>query len=153
MTSTKHAVLGLVMTISGVGSARGGTLNLTPGLSLNRNTPFNLMENGSFEVRPPGLAPFVYWATGTNNTPFAVPGGWISGGGPDNYAYWGNTMNTTGPLPDGVNGLYFGNQFASSISETPTFKADGTVLFASPPSIVPKDSNYTPAVTYRKPFL
>ena len=42
-------------------------------------------------------------------------------------------------------GLYFGNSFVSSISQTPTFLANGRVQFTSPPTITPS-TGYSPPV-------
>ena len=130
-------------------------LTLTSGQSYNRNTPFNLITNGSFENgvgAPDATNPVKYWATGTTQTPFAVPAGWSSIGGTAAYAAW--TYDTVGPytygsdvLPHGNRGMYFGNQFTSAISQPPTFNsATGVVTFPNPPTITPLNATYTPAV-------
>lgn len=103
----------------------------------------NLVVNGSFEVGAPAPnGPVNYWATGTTNTPFGVPGGWSSSGAPATYAYWGSTgsgpyyTNFGAALPDGQSGLYFGNLF-TSVDQTPVWNANGTVSFANPPTFTP----------------
>lgn len=155
MLNTRTAVLmcatGLIPSL-----AAASSLTLTSGLTVNRTPPVNLFVNGSFEDgagRPDATTGMVYWATGTSLAgPFAVPTGWSSVGGTAAYALW--TYDTAGPycvgsdtLPHGNRALYFGNQFASAISQTPTFNATtGEVTFANPPVITPKDPTYSPAV-------
>lgn len=122
---------------------------LTLTSNLNLTTSGNLVTNGSFET---GIASgqSLYWATGTTlSGPFAVPPGWTSVGGTNAYAFWeagSGSVDGSAPLPDGIAGLYFGNFIVSSISSSPTFNANGTVTFASTPTIVPFDATYTPAV-------
>ena len=102
----------------------------------------NLVGNGSFETGAPpnGTSNELYWATGTLLTPFAVPPGWTSSGGSTSYALWGNdatvpqSIQGSDGLPDGDAGLYFGNGAPVLSSQPPTFNADGTVSFPSPPS-------------------
>src|SRR5262245_24689686 len=75
----------------------------------------NLVVNGSFEAGAPapGFANQLFWATGTSNTPFGVPGGWTSSGASSTYALWGGDgisgqgINFSAPLTDGSAGLYF----------------------------------------------
>ena len=103
----------------------------------------NLVTNGSFETGAPapGSANYVYWATGTTNTPYAVPAGWSSSGWHDNYAKWGadslSLLQLLGSdvLPDGQAGLYFGNYAGAQTSLAPTFQANGTVTFAGTPTM------------------
>jgi hypothetical protein len=99
----------------------------------------NLVTGGSFEAGPPNA--LVYWATGTNGTPFAVPPGWTSSGVLFNYAQWGHT--STSPLnivnsaviPDGVKALYFGNGQGASVNMPPNFTPSGEVTFAGTPTV------------------
>jgi hypothetical protein len=103
----------------------------------------NLVTNGSFEVGAPasGVSNQLYWATGTASTPFSVPAGWSSSGGAPAYAVWGNDGNLppslrgSDSLPDGNVGMYFGNGAPVLLSQAPTFQADGSVTFVSPPSL------------------
>jgi hypothetical protein len=128
-----------------VGGMARAALTLVGPLNLSHSG--NLVQNGSFEDHPNSGASIYYWATGTSSTPFAQPANWVTNGASLNYAEWGNTALFEGsaPLPDGTSGLYFGNGLMASISETPTFNADGSVTFISPtPSIVPK---FSPPVT------
>ena len=143
-----RAALMATLMVSCISNAAATQITLTTGLNLNRNSPFNLVKNGSFENSSPGGLAF-YWASGTTRTPFATPAGWTSSGGTDNYADWAffGSLHGSPSFPDGVAGLYFGNQFVSSISETPVFNTDGTVTFTSTPIIVPNSVAYTPAVT------
>lgn len=103
----------------------------------------NLVVNGSFETGAPapGLANLVYWASGTTNSPFAVPPGWTSSGQSASYAYWGSDgaglgVNFSAPLPDGQAGLYFGNGI-TSVDQAPTYGANGVVTWGSPPVFTP----------------
>jgi len=121
------------------------TLTLS-GFTANRST--NLLQNGSFETQASGSGAF-FWATGTTLAPYEQPDGWTSIGGQQAYARRHDTFASSGsaPLPHGSYGLYFGNRFNSSVSETPTFLANGRVQFTSPPTIVPDTAgSYTPAV-------
>lgn len=103
----------------------------------------NLVTNGSFEngAAPPNTLG-QFWATGTTNTPFAVPPGWSSAGGANNYAMWYSTgtgpyrTNNSDYLPDGQSGLYFGN-LTTTVDQTPTWNANGTVSFPSAPTFSP----------------
>jgi PEP-CTERM motif-containing protein len=116
------------------------SLILTTGLGTTHAG--NLVTNGSFETGAPpsGTANLVYWATGTSLTPFSVPPGWTSSGGSSSYALWGNdatvpqSIQGSAALPDGNAGLYFGNGAPVLVSQPPTFNADGSVSFPSPPS-------------------
>ncbi len=103
----------------------------------------NLVTNGSFETNAPapGFANQLYWATGTTNTPFAVPPGWTSAGQPQTYALWGDSSGTgshhgSDTIPDGKAALYFGNYY-TGFSQPPTFHPDGSVTFPSPPTFTP----------------
>lgn len=127
------------------GAATRGALTLTGPLNLSHSG--NLIQNGSFEDHPNGGTSFYYWATGTTSAPFAQPANWVTNGAGPNYAEWGNTAvlgTASAPLPDGTSGLYFGNGLMAAISSTPTFNADGSVVFSSAPTITPK---YSPPVT------
>lgn len=128
-----------------------GALTLVGPLGLTHSG--NLILNGSFEDHPNGGTSFYYWATGTTSTPFAQPASWVTGGAGLNYAEWGNTATlgtASAPLPDGTSGLYFGNGLMAAISQTPTFNPDGSVVFSSPPTIVPK---YSPPVTLSQTLI
>ncbi|MBS0191010.1 MAG: hypothetical protein U0573_03820 [Phycisphaerales bacterium] len=124
----------------------------------------NLVTNGSFETGAPAINTTVAWATGTSLTPFAVPPGWTSSGSSNAYAYWGGTgagpyqVALSDNLPDGQNGLYFGNNF-TDIDKTPTWNANGTVSFSGTPTFSPVfgspvtlsqtvATNASPAATY-----
>src|SRR5439155_25551336 len=104
----------------------------------------NIVANGSFEAAAPspGFVNQLYWATGTTNTPFAVPPAWTSSGATQTYAQWGSDgipsqgINFSDVLPDGKAGLYFGNGL-TSVNQTPTFFPDGRVTFSSPPTFSP----------------
>jgi hypothetical protein len=116
------------------------SLVLTTGLGTTQVG--NLVQNGSFEIGAPpsGLANKVYWATGTANAPLSVPPGWMTSGGPTNYALWGNdgtspqSMNGSDQIPDGVAAVYFGNGGPVIPNAAPTFNNDGSVSFSSPPT-------------------
>ena len=110
----------------------------------------NLVTNGSFEFRdsaglpgPGATGGSVFWATGTVNSPFAVPYAWTSSGGPNTYAGWGGnlgppvTFHGSAPLPDGVNALYFGNGQGATTSLAPIFNPGGEVTFAGTPVVQP----------------
>lgn len=100
----------------------------------------NLVTNGSFEIGGPGGAGPVYWATGTSLTPFGVPGGWTSSGGAFTYAWWGSDgaatprTATADVLPDGQNGVYFGNGGGATVDLAPTFTPSRQVTFAGSPT-------------------
>ena len=119
-------------------------LTLTSGLGLTHGG--NLVVNGSFENQASGTT-YHYWATGTTLTPYEAIDNWSSLGGPDAYANRGDIYSNSGTdtIPDGAYGVYFGNSFVSSISETPTFLANGRVQFTSPPTITP-GTGYSPPV-------
>ena len=116
--------------------------SLILGNSLGTTHTGNLVVNGSFETGAPpsGTANELYWANGTALTPFAVPPGWASSGGASAYALWGNdatlpqSIQGSDALPDGNAALYFGNGAPVLSSQPPTFNADGTVSFPSPPT-------------------
>lgn len=101
----------------------------------------NLVVNGSFEngAPPSGTANQLFWATGTTLTPFSVPPGWTSSGAASSYASWGNdatfpqSLKGGDAIPDGNAAVYFGNGAPVFSSQPPTFHADGTVTFPSPP--------------------
>ena len=100
----------------------------------------NLVTNGSFENGAPAPGSTVFWATGTTLTPYAVPPGWSASGAPRSYAMWGSDVGSpvrlriSDVLPDGQNGMYFGNGGATS-SLPPTFQANGQVTFAGTPTL------------------
>jgi hypothetical protein len=103
----------------------------------------NLVVDGSFEANAPGpgYANKVYWATGTTNTPFAVPPGWTSSGTASTYALWGSDgpgqgQNGSDVIPDGQAALYFGNYY-TTVNQTPVFNPNGLVTFANPPTFAP----------------
>jgi hypothetical protein len=116
--------------------------SLILGTGLGATHTGNLVANGSFETGAPpnGTANELYWATGTALVPFGVPPGWTSSGGPTSYALWGNdatvpqSIQGSDGLPDGNAGLYFGNGAPVLSNQPPTFNADGTVSFPSPPT-------------------
>ncbi len=102
----------------------------------------NLVTNGSFENGSPGpgMANVQYWATGTTNTPFAVPPGWSSSGPAANYAQWGAdsvsspwSLRSSATLNDGNVGMYFGNGI-TTFDQAPTFNADGSVSYPATPN-------------------
>jgi hypothetical protein len=101
----------------------------------------NLVTNGSFEDAAPAPGTTVFWATGTTLTPFAVPPGWSSSGAPSSYAMWGSDggspirLRVSDVLPDGQNGMYFGNGGGATTSLAPTFNANGIVTFAGTPTL------------------
>jgi len=125
--------------VSGAAEARA-SLIITSGLGTTHAG--NLVVNGSFETGAPpsGTANQLYWATGTSLAPFAVPPGWTSSGAAPSYASWGNdatlpqSLKGSDALPDGNAAVYFGNGAPVLVSQPPTFNANGTVSFPSPPS-------------------
>src|ERR1043165_6636588 len=134
MTITRAVVGGA---LGACGSAHAGLTFLPIAPTLNRSA--NLVTNGSFEVGGPG-ASNLFWASGTTNTPFGVPGGWASSGAPDTYAVWGNQgsprIRDSAQFPHGENGLYFGNLF-TSVDQPYTINPDGRVSFATSPVFTP----------------
>ena len=127
----------------------------------------NRVVNGSFETGAPapGPANYLYWATGTSSTPYAVPTGWTASGSPNNYAKWGADSPSlpqllgSDVLPDGQAGLYFGNYAGAQSSLPPTFQPNGAVTFPGTPTMTaPKGAsvllwqtvptNLTPAPNY-----
>jgi hypothetical protein len=139
-------LLAMTALIGAGGTAQAAGLTMTGPLGLSHGA--NLIQNGSFEDHPTGGTSAFFWGTGTGATPYATPGFWNANGSLSNYAEWDNTavFNGSAPLPDGTAGLYFGNSIMSSISQTPTFNADGSLTFTSPPTIVPA-LGYSPPVT------
>ena len=138
---------GVLALVIAVPASYSASLTLTTGLSVNRTTPANLITNGSFETGGPG----VYWATGTLNIPYSALPGWVSGGGVKNYAQWDNTAtnHNSDPLPDGTQGLYFGNAFVT-VSPAPTYLSSGEVTFSSTPAVThisPPPADFMPNVT------
>jgi hypothetical protein len=147
MKSPTLAAVGLAVLLTPC-VASAVPLAITPGLPLN--PALNLLTNGSFEggfSGNPNLQP-TYWATGTAGSPFQSITGWNTQGGPGNYAYRGNTAFTTAskPVPDGQVALYFGNGFATSISETPTFNPNGSLTFTSPNPTITNGPTLSPPV-------
>jgi hypothetical protein len=133
------AVLGLTAS----GPAWGSLTLLPAGPQIGNNSFNNLVTNGSFENgAPPVNGPIMFWATGTTNLPFGVPGGWTSSGAPSTYANWGGqgtgpyTINGSAPLPDGSHGLYFGN-FTTPVDQTPTWQPNRRVTFPAAPNFTP----------------
>jgi hypothetical protein len=138
---------GILAMVAIVPASHSASLTLTSGQSVNRTTPANLITNGSFETGGPG----VFWATGTLNVPYSALPGWASGGGVSNYAQWDNTAtnHNSDPLPDGTQGLYFGNAFVTVVP-APTYLPSGEVTFSSTPAIIhisPPPANFMPDVT------
>ena len=141
----------LIAVITCIMSYRVDAAALTMTSSLGLTHTGNLVQNGSFENQASGGTVF-YWATGTSLLPYEVPDNWSSVSGTAAYAQRANTYSSigSGPLPDGVYGLYFGNRFITYIDQTPTFLANGQIQFTSPPNIVPDTAgppnSYSPAV-------
>jgi hypothetical protein len=123
-------------------------LSIVPGPALNPGT--NLITNGSFEAGFSG-SPLTgsYWASGTAQTPFQAITGSTTSGSASNYAYRADTAvaSSSAPVPDGAVALYFGNGFAKSSSETPTFNADGSLTFVSPTPTITESPSLSPPVT------
>lgn len=133
----------------GAGHAAASLTLLPPGPSIATHAG-NLVTNGSFEYRnalgmpgPGATGSEVLWATGSIHTPFAVPYGWTSSGGPETYAAWGGNLGLpvthrgSAPLPDGVNALYFGNGQGAMVDLPPTFNSNGEVTFPGTPTVTP----------------
>jgi hypothetical protein len=136
------------LALIGLAHTASAALTLTTGLGTTQVG--NLVQNGSFEngnvlnpVPTPGFAGKLYWATGTLSTPFSVPDMWVTSGGPNNYALWGNDGSAalghqgSAPIPDGQFAMYFGNGAPAFTNQPPTFNANGSVTFPSPPVITP----------------
>jgi hypothetical protein len=123
-------------------------LSIVPGPALNPGT--NLITNGSFEAGFSG-SPLTgsYWASGTAQTPLQAITGSTTSGSASNYVYRADTAvaSSSAPVPDGAVALYFGNGFAKSISETPTFNADGSLTFVSPTPTITESPSLSPPVT------
>jgi|GEM_PF-1390616 len=139
----------LVLAMSGASDALSQLTLLPAGPQIGTHAG-NLVTNGSFEFRnaaglpgPGSTGSSVFWATGTLATPFAVPHGWTSTGGTNTYANWGGNLGSpvthrgSGPLPDGLNAMYFGNGQGATASLIPTFNPSGEVTFAGTPTITP----------------
>ena len=138
---TIHASAILAFMLAAAGSAHA-SLTLLAGPQQGTHVG-NLVTNGSFEVgAPPANGPILFWATGTTNLPFAVPGGWSSSGAPQTYARWEGqgfgpyTTAGSDNLPDGHAGLYFGN-LTTGIDKPPTWNPNGTVSFPGNPTFTP----------------
>jgi hypothetical protein len=148
-----HSILPVALTLVIVltRSALAAPLPITPGPALN---PFaNLILNGSFEGGSTGNPlTGTYWASGTALTPLEPVTSWTTSGSAANYAYRANTQNASGtpPVPDGQVALYFGNGFASAISETPTFNPDGSLTFVSPTPTITTGVGLSPPVSIRQ---
>ena len=148
------ATVGALLSLSSVQS--NAQISLSSGFTIDHAN--NLITNGSFEDFPVGIS-YANWATGSNGThygatplPFAKPTAWNTQGGPGNYALWSNSaiLSTAlggAPTSAGQYYLYFGNAFASAISQTPTFNADGSVVFSASPTITPSTPAFSPPVT------
>ena len=143
MRSSTIAVLSATVGLLAAAGSACASLTLLSGPQQGNNMTGNLVTNGSFETGAPAPnGPINFWATGTANTPFAVPGGWTSSGSTSTYASWGSTgagpYQTQGSanLPDGQAGLYFGNLF-TTVDQTPTWNANGTVSFPGNPTFTP----------------
>jgi len=142
MRRARCSVLSCLCFVLVSGAADRARASLIIGSGLGTTHAGNLVVNGSFETGAPpsGAANQLYWATGTSLTPFAVPPGWTSAGGPTAYASWGNeatlpqSLRGSDALPDGNAAVYFGNGAPVLVSQPPTFHANGTVSFSSPPS-------------------
>jgi len=137
MSNRFNAALLCVVASSG---AAAGQLTLLPsGPQLGTHVG-NLVTNGSFETGGPAPG-ILHWATGTSLTPFGVPTGWTSSGAALTYANWGgsaasgpSSVATSVTLPDGQNGMYFGNGAPNFVSQPPTYLATREVTFPSTPS-------------------
>jgi len=154
--SLKHTIFRLTsccVVLTGLGLEARASLTLTTGLGTTQVG--NLVQNGSFENGAPaptsGNANQLYWATGTTLGIPSVPTGWITSGGPNNYARWGNGGSPavgimgSAPIPDGNFALYFGNGAPAMINMAPTFNNDGSVTFSSTPVATP-GAGFTPQV-------
>ena len=122
------------------GSAHASlTFNTTPPTLSHAS---NLVVNGSFEIGAPAYGTQVLWAQGATGGP-NVPPGWSASGTASTYASWGSdglpTQGIRGSavLPDGQNGLYFGNLF-TDVDVAPVQHPDGRVTFASAPTFTPQ---------------
>jgi hypothetical protein len=164
---TRQAVgaVSVALVMSLVGEARAALTFLTGAAPLN--TAANLVTNGSFEIGAPAAASTVFWANPLfpGNT---VPPGWSATGTTQTYATWGSDPTTatgirgSAPLPDGTNGLYFGN-FFTDVSTAPLHQPNGRVNFATPPIFTPSyggpviltqtvNTQLTPSALYRVSF-
>ena len=143
MKFTSTLITGIAAMAIGHTSAQA-TMTLLTGPPIGTHVG-NLVTNGSFENGPPGPpAPgsVVFWATGTTNTPLAVPNGWTSSGPPANYAMWGSDpggppwrLRFSDILADGQRGMYFGNSGPATSNLAPTFNANGSVTFSGTPTL------------------
>lgn len=138
---------GLWLLVFLASEAHGDIISVTSGDASKVGSATNLIVNGSFEIGNPGTR--VFWAGNPTNPDFTeggstsgygTPTGWNATGDPRNYSRWGGSGNVDNqqgaPFPDPTGtGLYFGSFIANSISETPTFNADGTVTFTGTPTI------------------
>lgn len=141
---SKSWMCGAVAMVS-VATAAQASMTLLSGPPVGTHVG-NLVTNGSFEIGAPapGSANYRLWATGTMlSGAFGVPGGWSSSGQTNSYAYWGSdfaggpyVLRSSGVLPDGVVGMYFGNAI-SGVSPAPTPHPDGTFTFSSTPTFTP----------------
>lgn len=149
ITSYRALVAFSILALSG--ASFGAILPITPGPALLPAN--NLVLNGSFEKGFSG-SPLTgnYWATGAAQSPLQVPTSWTSSGGPGNYAYRADTGYAAGsaPVPDGQLALYFGNGFVTSISETPTFNPNGSVIFTSPTPTLSTNPTLSPPVSIQQ---
>lgn len=152
-TGSRRALVGAVG-IFALASGANAQLTLLPAGPQQGTHAGNLVTNGSFEFRnsggpgPGATGSAVFWATGTLATPFAVPAGWTSSGGPNTYATWGGNLGLpvthrgSAPLPDGLNAMYFGNGQGATTSLAPNFNPSGEVTFAGTPTIQPPGGSF-----------
>ena len=101
----------------------------------------NLVSNGSFESGAPPLGSPVLWAVGASGGPASIPF-WNASGTPSSYGTWGGAgvpgigIRGSEVFPDGVAGLYFGNN-VTDVSQPPTYLPSGRVTFPSAPVFTP----------------
>lgn len=114
-------------------------IQLVGGALLDRTSPANIVQNGSFEDNPVGDCEG-YWSSATSNTPIITIPGWNdTGGGTATYAVL--TCTGTGgfgadPTWHGDKIVYFGNKYASTMTPEPTSQdPNGVWQFSSPPVI------------------
>jgi hypothetical protein len=153
------AALVIVIELVTTGVSRAAIVSIGTGMTPIGDRNSNLVANGSFESRFPldSLVPTpAYWSgiSGfhTENTlvaPFYAIPGWSQTSGRGAYGMWGQSSAIGGdPCVDGLACVYFGN-WATVPSQSPIFKSDGTVTFASPPAFTNIDfDNQTPTTLF-----